>query len=154
MLQKIIGSFMVTSSRIYTGFNQFSASFSLIFTARVRSTREGNIYTWECLSVHHCGLFATRSKLWPFCYSLCGWHASCGFSQEDFLVQNISFKDYIYMKYDYVCKFSWMCLSDTKLSRPTAATVVSKFTLFVNTMNFLIVWSLLNFICKIVFEMK
>ena len=23
------------------------------FTARVRSTREGNIYTWECLSVHH-----------------------------------------------------------------------------------------------------
>ena len=26
-----------------------------IFTARVRSTREGNIYTWECLSVHHCG---------------------------------------------------------------------------------------------------
>ena len=27
----------------------------MIFTARVRSTREGNIYTWECLSVHHCG---------------------------------------------------------------------------------------------------
>ena len=26
-----------------------------IFTARVRSTREGNIYTWECLSVHHFG---------------------------------------------------------------------------------------------------
>ena len=26
-----------------------------IFTARVRSTREGNIYTWECLSVHHWG---------------------------------------------------------------------------------------------------
>ena len=25
-----------------------------IFTTRVRSTREGNIYTWECLSVHHC----------------------------------------------------------------------------------------------------
>ena len=24
-----------------------------VFTARVRSTREGNIYTWECLSVHH-----------------------------------------------------------------------------------------------------
>ena len=23
-----------------------------VFTARVRSTREGNIYTWECLSVH------------------------------------------------------------------------------------------------------
>ena len=22
-------------------------------TPRVRSTREGNIYTWECLSVHH-----------------------------------------------------------------------------------------------------
>ena len=27
----------------------------LFFTARVRSTREGNIYTWECLSVHNCG---------------------------------------------------------------------------------------------------
>ena len=26
-----------------------------IITARVRSTREGNFYTWECLSVHHCG---------------------------------------------------------------------------------------------------
>ena len=25
----------------------------MIFTARVRSTREGNIYTWECLSVHY-----------------------------------------------------------------------------------------------------
>ena len=24
-----------------------------IVTGRVRSTREGNIYTWECLSVHH-----------------------------------------------------------------------------------------------------
>ena len=23
-----------------------------IFTARVRSTREGNVYTWQCLSVH------------------------------------------------------------------------------------------------------
>ena len=27
----------------------------LIFTARVRSTREGNVYTWECLSVHGGG---------------------------------------------------------------------------------------------------
>ena len=26
-----------------------------IFTARVRSTREGNIYTWKCLSVHFGG---------------------------------------------------------------------------------------------------
>ena len=26
---------------------------NLLITARVRSTREGNIYTWECLSVHH-----------------------------------------------------------------------------------------------------
>ena len=26
-----------------------------MFTARVRSKREGNIYTWECLSVHHWG---------------------------------------------------------------------------------------------------
>ena len=26
-----------------------------VFTARVRSTREGNINTWECLSVHHQG---------------------------------------------------------------------------------------------------
>ena len=33
----------------------FFLSSCLIFTARVRSTREGNIYTWECLSVHHCG---------------------------------------------------------------------------------------------------
>ena len=24
-----------------------------IFTTRVRSTREGNIYTWECLPVQH-----------------------------------------------------------------------------------------------------
>ena len=29
--------------------------FPPIITARVRSTREGNIYTWECLSVHHRG---------------------------------------------------------------------------------------------------
>ena len=28
---------------------------SLIITARVRSTREGNIYTWKCLSVHFWG---------------------------------------------------------------------------------------------------
>ena len=27
----------------------------IIFTARVRSTREDNIYTWECLSVHIAG---------------------------------------------------------------------------------------------------
>ena len=26
-----------------------------IITARVRSTREGNIYTWKCLSVHFFG---------------------------------------------------------------------------------------------------
>ena len=26
-----------------------------VFTARVRSTREGNIYTWKCLSVHFWG---------------------------------------------------------------------------------------------------
>ena len=26
-----------------------------IITARVRSTREGNIYTWKCLSVHFLG---------------------------------------------------------------------------------------------------
>ena len=40
-----------------------------VFTARVRSTREGNIFTWKCLALHHCGLFDTRSELWP---SLCG----------------------------------------------------------------------------------
>ena len=28
-------------------------SWRYFITARVRSTREGNIYTWECLSVHH-----------------------------------------------------------------------------------------------------
>ena len=27
--------------------------FKVIFTARVRSKREGNIHTWECLSVHY-----------------------------------------------------------------------------------------------------
>ena len=37
----------------------------LIFTACVRSTREGNIYTWECLSVHHWwwGGGVTRSQV-------------------------------------------------------------------------------------------
>ena len=34
-----------------------------IITARVRSTREGNIYTWECLSVHHCR-GDTLSQVW------------------------------------------------------------------------------------------
>ena len=35
-----------------------------ILTARVRSMREGNIYTWECLSVHHwCG-GGTPSQVW------------------------------------------------------------------------------------------
>ena len=32
-----------------------ATEFLRIFTVRVRSTREGNIYTWECLSVHHGG---------------------------------------------------------------------------------------------------
>ena len=34
-------------------------------TARVLSTREGNIYTWECLSVHHWwGGGGTPSQVW------------------------------------------------------------------------------------------
>ena len=33
-------------------------------TARVRSTREGNIYTWECLSVHHWWGVPTLSQVW------------------------------------------------------------------------------------------
>ena len=38
----------------------------IIITARVRSTREGNIYTWECLSVHNCGggWGGTPSEVW------------------------------------------------------------------------------------------
>ena len=49
-------------------------SWSVLVTARVRSTREGNIYTWECLSVHHCGggvphprsgWGGTPSQVWP-----------------------------------------------------------------------------------------
>ena len=35
-----------------------------ILTARVRSTREGNIYTWECLSVHIAGGWGTPSEVW------------------------------------------------------------------------------------------
>ena len=35
-------------------FSGFSTGDSVI-TARVRSTREGNIYTWKCLSVHFLG---------------------------------------------------------------------------------------------------
>ena len=34
---------------------QHGTESEIVFTARVRSTREGNIYTWECLSVHNCG---------------------------------------------------------------------------------------------------
>ena len=37
---------------IYNFIENYSRT-SSVFTARVRSTREGNIYTWECLSVHH-----------------------------------------------------------------------------------------------------
>ena len=39
----------------------------VIFTARVHSTREGNIYTWECLSVDHCrgGVPHPRSGGYP-----------------------------------------------------------------------------------------
>ena len=33
------------------------------FTARVRTTREGNIYTWKCLSVHFWGGGGTQSSL-------------------------------------------------------------------------------------------
>ena len=47
-----------------------------IITARILSTREGNIYTWECLSVHIAGLAGgypipglagggTPSQVWP-----------------------------------------------------------------------------------------
>ena len=35
-----------------------------IFTARVRSTREGNIYTWKCLSVHFWGGGSQVSDFW------------------------------------------------------------------------------------------
>ena len=34
------------------------------FTARVRSTREGNIYTWKCLSVHFWGGGSHVSDFW------------------------------------------------------------------------------------------
>ena len=40
----------------------FAFRFNFI-TARVRSTREGNIYTWECLSVHHWWR-GTLSQVW------------------------------------------------------------------------------------------
>ena len=41
-------------------------NFASIITARVRSTREGNIYTWECLSVHRCrGVPHPRSGGYP-----------------------------------------------------------------------------------------
>ena len=30
-------------------------NYPTVITARVRSTREGNIYTWKCLSVHFWG---------------------------------------------------------------------------------------------------
>ena len=62
----------------------------LFFTARVRCTREGNIYTWECLSVHHCGggypvqgqggypipglaRGGTPSQVWLGGYPISGW---------------------------------------------------------------------------------
>ena len=35
-----------------------------IFTARVRSTREGNVYTWECLSIHRMGRGYLSSSWW------------------------------------------------------------------------------------------
>ena len=39
------------------------ATYCLLFTARVRSMREGNIYTWEWLSVHIAG-GGTPSQVW------------------------------------------------------------------------------------------
>ena len=47
--------------------------FLTIFTARVRSMREGNIYTWKCLSVHFGG-GVTRSSLgWGGGYLIQPW---------------------------------------------------------------------------------
>ena len=45
----------------------------IVITARVRSTREGNIYTWECLSVHHWWGEGTPSKVWEVPHPRCGW---------------------------------------------------------------------------------
>ena len=35
-----------------------------VITARVRSTRKGNIYTWECLSVHIAGRGVPHPRSW------------------------------------------------------------------------------------------
>ena len=42
------------------------------FSARVRSTREGNVYTWECLSVHSGGR-GEGGALWTGGPTLDGW---------------------------------------------------------------------------------
>ena len=75
----------------------FVVTNGFFFTGRVRSTREGNIYTWECLSVHTGeGGAQARSQSqipppppppgngWYLDRLCCGRYTSFGLPQEDF----------------------------------------------------------------------
>ena len=72
-------SVFVMSERIVHQFVNLNSRKEFI-TAPLRSTREGNIYTWECLSVHHWWGRGTPSQVWVGAYPVpgLGWYPNPG----------------------------------------------------------------------------